>query len=84
MNLIPHIERDPCELTAPGHRGNNRSQSQVSRMPVFERLSLPRPLKRSVSSTPRQAANKSRKQKQCVILLTFLTLGQNRMDTFSC
>lgn len=30
MNLIPHVEKDPHELTVPGHRGNNGSHSEVS------------------------------------------------------
>lgn len=30
MNLIPHIEKDPCELAVPGHGGNNGSHPEVS------------------------------------------------------
>lgn len=30
MNLIPHTEKDPCELAVPGHGGNNGSHPEVS------------------------------------------------------
>lgn len=29
MNLIPHIEKDPCELSAPGHGSNNSGHPEV-------------------------------------------------------
>lgn len=41
MNLIPHTEKDPCELAVLGHRDNNGSHSpRYLWVTAFERTSL--------------------------------------------
>jgi hypothetical protein len=82
MNLIPHTEKDPCELTVLRHRDNNGRNSKVSLSESFdEDMSPPHPLKHSAQF---KAGYKTGKQKYCVMLLTLLLYGQNRTDIFSC